>query len=218
MLCYALIPEPSIAGPSRIALISCLGLRPDPAFLALGLARRAKRPFVATRLRRSDEAAPAAAPHPRYDRDEARSVAPPPRSVPRSPVKEPQRSRSFPPPATKPRGRKQGCPPPQQQQSLALATLRPAADRPSAPRLEAGRNQVDRAGLERNARLLESVLEDFHVRGDIVEVRPGPVVTMYELEPASGIKASRVIQLADDIARNMSALCARVADHSRAAA
>ena len=65
--------------------------------------------------------------------------------------------------------------------------------------------QVDRAGLERNARLLESVLEDFHVRGDIVEVRPGPVVTMYELEPASGIKASRVIQLADDIARNMSA-------------
>src|SRR3546814_15184343 len=45
----------------------------------------------------------------------------------------------------------------------------------------------------------------------IVEVRPGPVVTMYELEPASGIKASRVIQLADDIARNMSALSARVA-------
>ena len=55
------------------------------------------------------------------------------------------------------------------------------------------------------------MLEDFHVRGDIVEVRPGPVVTMYELEPASGIKASRVIQLADDIARNMSALSARVA-------
>ena len=60
-------------------------------------------------------------------------------------------------------------------------------------------------------RLLESVLDDFHVKGQIVEVRPGPVVTMYELEPASGIKASRVIQLADDIARNMSALSARVA-------
>ncbi len=74
-----------------------------------------------------------------------------------------------------------------------------------------GKQQIDRAGLERNARLLESVLDDFHVRGDIVEVRPGPVVTMYELEPASGIKASRVIQLADDIARNMSALSARVA-------
>ncbi|HEX2764093.1 MAG TPA: DNA translocase FtsK 4TM domain-containing protein [Allosphingosinicella sp.] len=70
---------------------------------------------------------------------------------------------------------------------------------------------LDKASLERNARLLESVLDDFSVKGDIVEVRPGPVVTMYELEPASGIKASRVIQLADDIARNMSALSARVA-------
>ncbi|HEX8644403.1 MAG TPA: DNA translocase FtsK 4TM domain-containing protein [Allosphingosinicella sp.] len=70
---------------------------------------------------------------------------------------------------------------------------------------------LDKASLERNARLLESVLEDFSVKGEIVEVRPGPVVTMYELEPASGIKASRVISLADDIARNMSALSARVA-------
>ncbi len=71
--------------------------------------------------------------------------------------------------------------------------------------------KLDKAALEHNARLLEGVLEDFHVKGQIVEVRPGPVVTMYELEPASGIKASRVIQLADDIARNMSALSARVA-------
>ncbi len=70
---------------------------------------------------------------------------------------------------------------------------------------------LDKAALERNARLLETVLDDFHVKGQIVEVRPGPVVTMYELEPAAGIKASRVIQLADDIARNMSALSARVA-------
>jgi len=70
---------------------------------------------------------------------------------------------------------------------------------------------IDKAALERNARLLESVLDDFHVKGSIVNVRPGPVVTMYELEPASGIKASRVIQLADDIARNMSAVSARVA-------
>ncbi|MBX9795493.1 DNA translocase FtsK 4TM domain-containing protein [Sphingomonas sp.] len=72
-------------------------------------------------------------------------------------------------------------------------------------------NAIDKPGLERNARLLESVLDDFHVKGAIVNVRPGPVVTMYELEPASGIKASRVIQLADDIARNMSAVSARVA-------
>ena len=70
---------------------------------------------------------------------------------------------------------------------------------------------IDKAGLERNARLLETVLDDFKVKGSITEVRPGPVVTMYELEPEAGIKASRVIQLADDIARNMSALSARVA-------
>ena len=70
---------------------------------------------------------------------------------------------------------------------------------------------LDKGALERNARLLETVLEDFHVRGHVTEVRPGPVVTMYELEPAAGIKASRVVALADDIARNMSALSARVA-------
>lgn len=79
------------------------------------------------------------------------------------------------------------------------------------PRPEEANNVIDKAGLERNARLLESVLDDFHVKGTINAVRPGPVVTMYELEPAPGIKASRVIQLADDIARNMSALSARVA-------
>ena len=72
-------------------------------------------------------------------------------------------------------------------------------------------NVIDKAGLERNARLLENVLDDFKVTGSIIEVRPGPVVTMYELEPAPGVKASRVIALADDIARNMSAISARVA-------
>ncbi len=79
------------------------------------------------------------------------------------------------------------------------------------PAPEQNNNVIDKAGLERNARLLESVLDDFHVKGTINAVRPGPVVTMYELEPAPGIKASRVIQLAEDIARNMSALSARVA-------
>lgn len=70
--------------------------------------------------------------------------------------------------------------------------------------------KLDKAALERNARLLETVLDDFSVKGEIKAVRPGPVVTMYELEPAAGIKSSRVIQLAEDIARNMSALSARV--------
>ncbi|MCF6272457.1 MAG: DNA translocase FtsK 4TM domain-containing protein [Rhodobacteraceae bacterium] len=64
--------------------------------------------------------------------------------------------------------------------------------------------------LNANARLLETVLDDYGVKGKIVRVRPGPVVTMYELEPAAGLKASRVIGLADDIARSMSALAARV--------
>jgi DNA segregation ATPase FtsK/SpoIIIE, S-DNA-T family len=65
--------------------------------------------------------------------------------------------------------------------------------------------------LEENARRLEGVLEDFGVKGQIIKVRPGPVVTLYELEPAPGIKSSRVIGLADDIARSMSAISARVA-------
>ena len=70
--------------------------------------------------------------------------------------------------------------------------------------------KIDKLALERNARLLENVLDDFNVKGEITAVRTGPVVTMYALEPAPGIKASRVIGLADDIARNMSAISARV--------
>jgi len=65
--------------------------------------------------------------------------------------------------------------------------------------------------LEANARILESVLEDFGIKGTIANVSPGPVVTLYELEPAPGIKSSRVIALADDIARSMSAVSVRVA-------
>ncbi|GAU85227.1 cell division protein FtsK [Bosea sp. BIWAKO-01] len=65
--------------------------------------------------------------------------------------------------------------------------------------------------LQQNAGLLEGVLEDFNIRGEIVQACPGPVVTLYELEPAPGIKSSRVISLADDIARSMSAISARVA-------
>ncbi|MEK1889777.1 MAG: DNA translocase FtsK [Phyllobacterium sp.] len=70
---------------------------------------------------------------------------------------------------------------------------------------------ISQETLEQNAGLLESVLEDFGVRGEIIHVRPGPVVTLYEFEPAPGVKSSRVINLADDIARSMSALSARVA-------
>src|SRR6516225_4949095 len=74
-----------------------------------------------------------------------------------------------------------------------------------------GRATVSSEILQENAVALEGVLADFGVRGEIINARPGPVVTLYELEPAPGIKSSRVISLADDIARSMSALSARVA-------
>lgn len=73
------------------------------------------------------------------------------------------------------------------------------------------RQPLNKSELEANSRALEGVLGDFGVRGEIVKAHPGPVVTLYELEPAPGIKSSRVIGLADDIARSMSALSARVA-------
>jgi DNA segregation ATPase FtsK/SpoIIIE, S-DNA-T family len=98
----------------------------------------------------------------------------------------------------------------QQALDLGDAAVLPGLDL-LAPPPSAPKARIDAAALEQNARLLEGVLEDFGVRGRIGEVRPGPVVTMYELEPAPGIKASRVIGLADDIARSMSALSARVA-------
>jgi DNA segregation ATPase FtsK/SpoIIIE, S-DNA-T family len=80
----------------------------------------------------------------------------------------------------------------------------------TAPRAS-DRQPLSKAELEANSRALEGVLGDFGVRGEIVKANPGPVVTLYELEPAPGIKSSRVIGLADDIARSMSALSARVA-------
>src|SRR4029079_243664 len=73
------------------------------------------------------------------------------------------------------------------------------------------RQPLSRSELDSNSRALEGVLGDFGVRGEIVKAHPGPVVTLYELEPAPGIKSSRVITLADDIDRSMSALSARVA-------
>jgi S-DNA-T family DNA segregation ATPase FtsK/SpoIIIE len=80
----------------------------------------------------------------------------------------------------------------------------------SAPRANE-RATLSTEVIRENATALESVLGDFGVRGEIINARPGPVVTLYELEPAPGIKSSRVISLADDIARSMSALSARVA-------
>ena len=100
------------------------------------------------------------------------------------------------------------------QRELNLATGEyqlPPLDILSLPSRVGGEPKIDEEALEQNARLLETVLEDFGVKGHIVKVRPGPVVTLYELEPAPGTKSSRVIGLADDIARSMSAVSARVA-------
>ncbi len=87
----------------------------------------------------------------------------------------------------------------------------PPLDLLTPPPHDGAAAQINEEALEENARLLESVLEDFGVRGEIVKVRPGPVVTLYELEPAPGTKTSRVISLADDIARSMSAVSVRIA-------
>ncbi len=86
----------------------------------------------------------------------------------------------------------------------------PALELLAAPK-GIGRTTLSADTLQSNATALEGVLGDFGVRGEIINARPGPVVTLYELEPAPGIKSSRVIGLADDIARSMSALSARVA-------
>ena len=86
----------------------------------------------------------------------------------------------------------------------------PALELLAAPKA-IGRAMLSADALQTNATALEGVLADFGVRGEIINARPGPVVTLYELEPAPGIKSSRVIGLADDIARSMSALSARVA-------
>ena len=103
-----------------------------------------------------------------------------------------------------------------QQSSLELRPRKGEYELPpvslmNEPSKKAKKQQHNEASLSQNARLLESVLNDFGVNGEIVKVRPGPVVTMYELEPSPGTKSSRVIGLCDDIARSMSAVSARIA-------
>jgi len=198
------IGEPGMAEPFRIvavALVAFAGL--FLWYLGLGL-RAEERNWMTTRRE----------PKPRLleDKRAIRSVEEEPAERPaRAPVVTPAE-----PPRTVIADRvkpdKVKRPQRERQPSLALgdAYQLPTLDLLTPPPPQTNMT-LDKAALERNARLLESVLDDFSVKGEIVEVRPGPVVTMYELEPASGIKASRVIQLADDIARNMSALSARVA-------
>ncbi|MBK8769989.1 MAG: DNA translocase FtsK 4TM domain-containing protein [Rhizobiales bacterium] len=100
---------------------------------------------------------------------------------------------------------------PKQKRKTADVFDLPDLDLLSEPKRPSKQHEVSADVLEANARNLEGVLDDFGVKGQIIDVKPGPVVTLYELEPAPGIKSSRVISLADDIARSMSAISARVA-------
>jgi len=88
--------------------------------------------------------------------------------------------------------------------------LQPSLDLLAAPPGRGATETLSTEALEQNARLLESVLREYSISGEIVQVRPGPVVTLYELEPAPGTKSARVIGLAEDIARSMSAVSARI--------
>jgi S-DNA-T family DNA segregation ATPase FtsK/SpoIIIE len=122
--------------------------------------------------------------------------APPPRSLVRAKVTAPERK-----------------PQPARQEALPLNEpgwrLPPVSLLKSSPPRSA--SGPDEAALQNNARLLESVLADYGVQGAIRDIRPGPVVTLYELEPAPGIRSARVIGLADDVARSLSVTAVRIA-------
>lgn len=204
---FARIGDASIMEPFRIVTIALIALA-GLFLLYLGLGLRAEERGWLFRPRlRLPEWSP-----PYTGEGEDEEVERPSERPKRGPVITPaegSRTKIADRPKSTDQGKRQ-----QQERQTALALgdncILPTLDL-LAPVPESTNVVLDKGALERNARLLESVLEDFSVKGEIVEVRPGPVVTMYELEPASGIKASRVIQLADDIARNMSALSARVA-------
>jgi S-DNA-T family DNA segregation ATPase FtsK/SpoIIIE len=101
------------------------------------------------------------------------------------------------------------------QKTLSFTALHdwefPSIEHLQAPSKKDLETVLDERALQRNADLLQQILADFNVEGEIVKIRPGPVVTLYEFEPAAGVKSSRVIGLADDIARSMSAVSVRAA-------
>jgi len=150
-------------------------------------ARRAAAPVNDRTEPRFDESARATLqPHiePEEDEEDEDETAPPARRKPKAPPRAPRKTTG--------------------------GYVLPPLELLAAPKA-VGRTVLSNDALQANAAALEGVLGDFGVRGEIINARPGPVVTLYELEPAPGIKSSRVIGLADDIARSMSALSARVA-------
>uniref|UniRef100_UPI0038D02F2B DNA translocase FtsK n=1 Tax=Neoroseomonas soli TaxID=1081025 RepID=UPI0038D02F2B len=204
------VPEPEPERPARPGLFARLSGRVGRMRNSAGalLRRESADVPLGEMLRAADEAAAAVPPNPSAPpaplpgqegdtRPGTESVAKP-RLAPRAKVQEraPDRGRRAP-----------------EQRALDLDPgtwrLPPLDLLTEAPARRTGRPSEE--SLQANARLLESVLEDYGVRGRIAEIRPGPVVTLYELEPAPGTKSSRVIGLADDIARSMSVIAVRIA-------
>ena len=201
----ALPPEPPVTGVQA-------GLPPEPPLTAA--AQPAVTPVQPMPEQAADQAEPMAEPAPRAEdaalplRSTQPGAMPAPMQVP---VAEPRKVvQNTPRKAPAPSRRAQA----EVQPALAFDEagvefeLPPLGLLTNPAKIE--RHYLSDEALEENARMLENVLDDYGVKGEIVSVRPGPVVTMYELEPAPGLKASRVIGLADDIARSMSALSARV--------
>jgi S-DNA-T family DNA segregation ATPase FtsK/SpoIIIE len=144
----------------------------------------------------SQQAMPAA-----FDRSAARGRTEPSLSPPAAaPTVKPSRFAGA-------RPQQEAPPPPSTEASWILPPLSLLAEAP--PR--GNQDRLSPEQMEDNARLLESVLKDYGVQGEIVAIRPGPVVTLYELEPAPGTRAARVIGLADDVARSLSVHAVRVA-------
>ncbi|WP_426954667.1 DNA translocase FtsK 4TM domain-containing protein [Muricoccus radiodurans] len=206
-------PRPVVEGrPARRGLAARLLLGPPRVIAGMMFGRRAEpSPQLSELLRAADAAAEAPArPAPKLRVPEA---------VPRrEELPEQEESRPTPRAAEPPRIAERVTPPrrpkPSEQPVLDLRDgpgfKRPPLSllAPAPARRESGPSEDT---LQGNARLLETVLDDYGVRGQIRDIRPGPVVTLYELEPAPGTKSARVIGLADDIARSMSVLAVRIA-------
>nr|WP_309503529.1 DNA translocase FtsK 4TM domain-containing protein [uncultured Roseovarius sp.] len=201
-------PDPLVLNTAR----PNVGLPPEPPLTA-GLALPPEPPLTAMRTEMPQVDAPAAEPAPAavLDDDEDYGAYQAEQSM-RIPVPEPRKVvqhsvRKAPAPSS--RAKAEAQPKLQFEETTSSEFELPPLSLLSSPE-NIQRYHLSDDALEENARMLENVLDDYGVKGDIVSVRPGPVVTMYELEPAPGLKASRVIGLSDDIARSMSALSARV--------
>ena len=181
-----------VSGRISDAIRSRTGKPSVLAAVAARLARDKDRAALPPDPSDEDDAILPATPEP-FGADTQRTVVPPLRKPSAAPSRQ-ARAEAEPQMRFDESGANYECPP------LALLSAPCASTQPL----------MSQEALTENARMLEAVLDDYGVKGQITEVRPGPVVTLYELEPAPGLKASRVIGLSDDIARSMSALSARV--------